>query len=35
MPGELDRVQKEKLDKAMKAPICKNLDAELREKGLI
>jgi hypothetical protein len=35
MHGALDQVQQEKLDKAMKAPIRKNLDAELREKGLI
>jgi hypothetical protein len=35
MPGELDLLRQQKLDKAMKAPIKKNLDDELREKGLI
>jgi len=35
MHGALDQVQKDKLDKAMRAPINKNLDEELREKGLI
>jgi hypothetical protein len=35
MHGALDQVQKERLDKAMQAPINKNLDEELRQKGLI
>jgi hypothetical protein len=35
MHGALDKVQKERVDKAMKAPIDKNLDEQLREKGLI
>jgi hypothetical protein len=36
MPGELDKVYKNKQhEKAMKAPVQKNLDDELREKGLI
>jgi len=38
MPGELDNLKMYKNaqhKKAMKAPIQKNLDEELREKGLI
>jgi hypothetical protein len=38
MPGELEELVKYKNkqhEKAMKAPIQKNLDEELREKGLI
>ena len=38
MPGELEEVVKYKNkqhEKAMKAPVKNNLDAELREKGLI
>jgi len=35
MHGALDQVQKERLDRAMKAPVDKNLDKRLREKGLI
>jgi hypothetical protein len=35
MHGALDKVQQQKLDTAMKAPIKKNLDDKLREKGLI
>ena len=38
MPGELNKVTEYKNtqhEKAMKSPINKNLDEELREKGLI
>jgi hypothetical protein len=35
MPGELDLYKNKQHEKAMKAPINKNLDDDLRKKGLL